>query len=102
IVSLVLLAPGLLLPMFHLEVRGSVKAQVANVEAEILNTTRSVLGTVEELWDRDRLLVAFLILFFSAIVPFIKGVLILMALGATPERGNRLYSFVSNISKWSM
>ncbi len=63
---------------------------------------RSIVGTVEELYDARQYLVAFLIALFSIVVPAIKSVLMVVSalfknkLGQVPETITRL------ISKWSM
>ncbi|MGF1548349.1 MAG: paraquat-inducible protein A [Thiotrichales bacterium] len=65
--------------------------------------TRSILGTVKELFDSGNPLVGFLIMLFSVIVPVTKGLLIVLGT-VTRTLHWRQYSFqISNlISKWSM
>jgi hypothetical protein len=102
LISLGLLGPGLFLPMLHLKVSGSVQAKFAQLEGTMIDTTRSVLGTIKDLWDQDRILVAVLIFAFSALVPLFKGITILCALFIKSPRRQKLYQVVNNISKWSM
>ena len=66
------------------------------------NKTRSIIGTVQELFDAKQWLVGFLIALFSIIVPLAKVLLMLMA-----RILSKKYAAVSNaviklISKWSM
>ncbi len=69
----------------------------------IYHQTRSILGTVGNLYDTGNFLVAGLILLFSVFVPFAKGLSLLYVLAFPngPFR-KRLFSLVSTIGKWSM
>jgi uncharacterized paraquat-inducible protein A len=69
----------------------------------LYNQTRSIIGTVRNLYDTGNLLVAGLILLFSVIVPVAKGLSLLyvLALRNAPFR-RPLLRFVSAIGKWSM
>lgn len=69
----------------------------------LYHQTRSILGTIRNLYDTGNLLVAGLILLFSVVVPFAKGLALLyvMALERAPLR-LPLFRFVSAIGKWSM
>jgi uncharacterized paraquat-inducible protein A len=76
-----------------------------NVTGEIqaYEKTRSILGTVKELFDSKNYLVSFLVMLFSVVVPVIKGTLLLVSTWI-PEISikERLVSIASLISKWSM
>ncbi len=65
--------------------------------------TRSILGTVQELFRSGNALVGFLVMLFSVIVPLVKGALLLAALalrrGPWPARATQVANL---ISKWSM
>lgn len=65
--------------------------------------TRSILGTVRELFQNNHALVAFLIAFFSVVVPAIKA-LILVTTQFKFSTGSMswLQNFSGAISKWSM
>ncbi len=65
--------------------------------------SRSILGTVGELFDSGNYLVGFLVMLFSVIVPVCKGGLLLFSL-LTPRAMHKHRSvMVANlISKWSM
>ncbi|MGF1643874.1 MAG: paraquat-inducible protein A [Thiotrichales bacterium] len=65
--------------------------------------TRSILGTVRELFDSGNPLVGFLIMLFSVIVPVTKGLLILLGSMVKELRWRHRSIHLSNlISKWSM
>ena len=70
---------------------------------ELFNMTRSILQTVKDLHESGNSFVAGLILLFSVIVPFGKGILLLIVL-ARPRWSFRkkIFKFVGAISKWSM
>jgi hypothetical protein len=72
-------------------------------ELEVFSRSRSIVGTVEELYKSGNPLVAFLIALFSIIIPAIKLVLLLYSSlvansGAPPWIDN----FQKAIGKWSM
>ncbi len=69
----------------------------------IYHQTRSILGTIGNLYDTGNRLVAFLILLFSVVVPMAKGLSLLYVL-AIPKAPFRLpiFRFVALIGKWSM
>lgn len=65
--------------------------------------TRSILGTVRDLFDNDNVLVALLIVTFSVLIPLFKGfILLITLLDLKPATRSRLNWFNSSISKWSM
>jgi uncharacterized paraquat-inducible protein A len=73
------------------------------VEVTVYEQTRSILGTVQELWRSADYLVSFLILLFSIVVPVTKGAMLLASLTAVPDAvKRRLVTFVDLIGKWSM
>lgn len=72
-------------------------------ELQVYNTTRSILGTVDELARTGNLLVAFLIVFFSLVIPVFKLLLLMLTLavsGATAQ--GFILKVNSMLSKWSM
>lgn len=78
----------------NLEVSGTVVA---------FDKTRSILGTVRDLFEGGNVLVAFLIVTFSVLIPVLKGFITLIALLALKANTkSKLISFSSMISKWSM
>src|SRR3954469_9924411 len=69
----------------------------------LFHQTRSILGTVRNLYDTGNLLVAGLILLFSVLVPFAKGLSLLCVLAFRKARFRMpLFRFISAIGKWSM
>ena len=72
-------------------------------ELEVFNKSRSIIGTVEELYRSGNPLVAFLITLFSIVIPAIKLTLLLYSSLATRSRASLLLEkFEKAISKWSM
>jgi uncharacterized paraquat-inducible protein A len=70
---------------------------------ESYRKTRSILGTVSDLFDSHHYLVGFLIMLFSVIVPAFKGVMLLLVnLPFLVEWRPLLLKFSNLISKWSM
>ena len=72
-------------------------------DLQVYNTTRSILGTVDQLASTGNLLVAFLIVFFSLVIPVFKLLLLLvtLAVSGTVAQGFLLKTN-SMLSKWSM
>lgn len=71
-------------------------------EIQAYDKTRSIIGTVEELYRAKQWLVAFLIALFSIVVPFVKTVLMIIS-----SLMNNKFTDISSvvirlISKWSM
>jgi paraquat-inducible protein A len=97
--SFVFLIPGLVEPLITLS--GSAKFLV--IKKELFRDTRSILQTVGNLSESGNYLVAGLILFFSVLVPFIKGLLLLAIFRLKDvKRRERIFRFVRGISKWAM
>ncbi len=70
---------------------------------EAYQKTRSILGTVRELFDAGHALVGFLVMLFSVIVPVTKGLLLLASyLLRTSRWSASAAGFANLISKWSM
>ena len=102
-VSFGVLVPGLTQPVMAIKMKTKVDAKIKRIEMDAYDKERSILGTVQDLYEDDRVLVAFLILLFSVLVPFIKGILLLVALSF--GKGNlkhQIFKFVDIIGKWSM
>jgi hypothetical protein len=103
LISFGLLYLGLTLPVLTITVSSKVTSAMGGLEGEVLNKTRSVIGTVKDLYDDGKLLVAGLILFFGIVVPVTKGLLLLLSL---LNNGSRFacgaVGLVKRIGKWSM
>ncbi|MCP3686949.1 MAG: paraquat-inducible protein A [Gammaproteobacteria bacterium] len=66
------------------------------------NKTRSIVGTVEELYDARQYLVAFLIALFSIVIPVTKSLLMVISALFKNRLGQISKSITALISKWSM
>ncbi len=77
----------------QLDVRGEVAAY---------DKTRSITGTIQELYDARQYLVAFLIALFSIVVPLSKCLLMIITAIAQNRFGRVCESITRVISKWSM
>lgn len=72
-------------------------------ELQAYKTTRSILGTVDELARTGNLLVAFLVMFFSIVIPVFKLLLVLVSVCVSGTTVSRfLLNVNSTLSKWSM
>jgi uncharacterized paraquat-inducible protein A len=96
ILSLVLLVPGLVKDMLHIEVNAHFI-----VSLNLFNENRSVLGTLQTLWKTANYWPFFLIFLFGIIVPVIKSVVIFYLL-LVKGANTKWFSFVNSISKWAM
>ena len=105
LVNFLLLVPGVTLPVYSVAITTEVEAAIIPdpVEVTVYEQTRSILGTVRELWGSADYLVSFLILLFSVLVPVTKAGMLLASVYAV--RGavrRRLVLAVDVIGKWSM
>ena len=83
------------------QVTAALQKGVADVE--VYEQTRSILGSVQRLYEVGSPVPATLILLFSVIVPFGKAALVSWAMFLRdPERRRRTLKFVEAIAKWSM
>ena len=82
LVNFMLLVPGVILPIYSVSITTRVEASIIPdpVEVTVYEQTRSILGTVQELWLSADYLVSFLILLFSVIVPVTKGSMLLASI----------------------
>ena len=105
LVNFALLVPGVTLPIYSVTITTLVEATIIPdpVEVTVYEQTRSILGTVQELWRSADYLVSFLILVFSIIVPVTKGSMLLASIFVAGETvKKRLILAVDLIGKWSM
>jgi paraquat-inducible protein A len=96
ILSLVILAFGLVKDMLHIEVNAHFI-----VSLNLFNENRSVLGTLQTLWQTGNYWPFLLIFLFGIIVPLVKSVIIFYLL-AVQNAHAKWYGFVKAISKWAM
>jgi len=105
LMTFLLLVPGVTLPIYSVSITTSLEASIIgeSIEVTVYEQTRSILGTVRELWRSADYLVSFLILFFSIIVPVTKGSMLLASIYVTRQAlKRRLVMAVDLIGKWSM
>jgi len=103
VLAIGLFVPGIILPMFSLNM--TMNAQVANasVSSGLLDKQLSLIGTIQELYQDERVLVASLILFFSLCIPILKSLLMTWAyIKRNTAVEKSIYRFISAIGKWSM
>jgi len=99
ILSFVILVPSLIQPTVTI----SASIEWFGQKQEIFRETRSIIRIIRNLHESGNDFVAGLILLFSVIVPFVKGVLLaVVALMKDPGRRYALFRFVRDISKWAM
>lgn len=103
LIAIALFIPGITLPMMTLSMDVFAKMSGGELSSTLLDKELSLLATIQELWQDERLFVAALIFLFSICIPLLKTVLMTavyfinnMALA------KRIADFVSLISKWSM
>jgi uncharacterized paraquat-inducible protein A len=103
LVAIGLFIPGILLPMFSLNMAMTANVSGANLTNTIIDKNLSLLQTIQELWQDERLLVAGLIFTFSICIPIIKFLLLSFAyIKKHSTLEVRIYRFISQIGKWSM
>lgn len=98
--SLILLYPGLTEPILKIAIAAELPILGKTTFYE---NTQSILQTVKTLYSNNNALVAGLIFLFSVVVPFTKGVIILLTILVKDfALKEKLYRFVYIIGKWSM
>ncbi len=105
LVNFLLLVPGVTQPIYSVSITTQVEASIIPepVQVTVYEQTRSILGTVRELWQSADYLVSFLILLFSIIVPVTKGSMLLASIYVASDAvKRRLVLLVDLIGKWSM
>jgi len=96
IISLLLLGFGLGSDMLKIDITAKFF-----IDINLFNEKRSVLGTLQSLWESTSYLSFLLILFFGIIVPLLKSGIVLYILLAK-NVAPKLHEYVSLISKWAM
>ena len=103
LVALLLFVPGILLPMFSLNMDVTAQIGGPSLTTELISKELSLIGTIEELWQDERLFVAGLIFVFSIVIPLLKALLVLSAyLTENIHIERSIIDFVGKIGKWSM
>jgi hypothetical protein len=103
IIALGLFFPGILLTMFNFDMEMKALLSGSSLTSNLIDKELSIMATVQELWDDQRLLVAALIFVFSVGIPLLKTLLVTVAYFIKKQQvANRLLKFVGAIGKWSM
>jgi len=103
LIAIILFIPGILLPMFSLTMEMTAKVSGASMTSDLVNKELSLLTTIQELWQDERLLVAALIFAFSIAIPIIKSLLVTWSyIKKHTAIERKLLNFVALIGKWSM
>ncbi len=90
-------------PSFMVSLTDQLVAQLdLSGDIQAYDKSRSILGTVEELYRANQWLVAFLIALFSIIVPVIKSLLMIIAGFLNGQSARVSRAIIRLISKWSM
>ncbi len=100
LISLLCLYPGLTHHILSIKINGTFPIVG---EIKLYSSTRSIIGTIQDLFLNNNNLVAFLILLFSVIIPILKAIILLFILFFKQFKyRSQLHQGVSIISKWSM
>jgi paraquat-inducible protein A len=103
VIALGLFVPGILAPMFSLNMELAVFLSGPTISSELIDKELSIIGTVQELLHEDRVLVAILIFTFSVIIPLMKTSLITSVYFThNIDYQHKISKFVAAIGKWSM
>ncbi|MGJ8682488.1 paraquat-inducible protein A [Paraglaciecola sp.] len=103
IIALGLFFPGILLTMFSFDMEMKAILSGSSLTSALIDKELSIMATVQELWDDQRLLVAGLIFVFSVCIPLLKTLLITCAYFMKQQLfTKKLVDFVNLIGKWSM
>ena len=101
--ALLLFFPGILLPMFAMNMELAASLGASTLTSSLVDKELSIIATVRELWHDQRLVVAVLIFAFSVCIPLLKTTLVLVAYVKKHTRlESRLLNFVAHVGKWSM
>lgn len=103
LIAIGLFVPGIMLPMFTLAMDVSANVGSTNFTSGLVNKELSLIGTITELWQDNRIAVAILIFLFSVVIPVIKTLLITISYFIKNQNiSQRMVNFVAVIGKWSM
>lgn len=103
LIAIGLFIPGILAPMFILNMELAVNLAGPTISSELVAKELSIIGTVQELLNDGRGFVAVLIFAFSVIIPLTKTSLVTAVYFAKSiEFQRKITKFVAIIGKWSM
>lgn len=80
--------------MFSLNMEIAAQLGASTIQSDIVDKELSILTTVKELWDDQRILVAMLIFAFSVCVPLLKATLISVAYFSRAKSGKALQKII--------
>jgi len=103
LIAILLFIPGIFLPMFFLQMDVSANISGPALTSQLINKELSLLTTIQELWQHDRLLVAVLIFIFSICIPILKACLVAWSyFQRNTQIERKIINFIGAIGKWSM
>ncbi|MGS2721458.1 paraquat-inducible protein A [Paraglaciecola aestuariivivens] len=103
ILALGLFFPGILLTMFSFNMEMMANLSSSSFTSTLVNKELSIMATVKELWQDQRIIVAMAIFVFSVAIPLLKSLLVAISYFCQSLAWEkRLLAFVSTIGKWSM
>ena len=103
LIAICLFVPGIVLSMFTLNMSMGVDLSGSVLSSELLAKDLSIVGTVQELWQQDRIFVAFLIFAFSVLIPITKAILVALVYFCRDQNlAKKIITFIAGIGKWSM
>lgn len=103
LVAIGLFVPGIILPMFSLNMEMNIAVAGTNIQSQLVNKELSIIATIEELWIQQRFLVSTLIAVFSIVIPICKTTALCYVFFAKSQKIIlRVNQFVAAIGKWSM
>ena len=95
IFALGLFFPGILLSMFSFNMEMAANLSGSSLTSSLIDKELSIMATISELWEDQRLLVAALIFVFSVCIPLLKTILVCVAyLTQSLQIEKRLINFV--------
>ena len=103
LLALCLFVPGIVLPMFALKMEMTANVSGSSLSSQFVDKELSLITTIQELFQDDRIFVGLLILIFSICIPVFKTLLVSFAFwkrDTTAE--HKIIKFIASIGKWSM
>lgn len=103
LVAIALFIPGILLPMLAINMEMTANVSGVAITNSLIDKNLSLLQTILELWQDERMLVAGLIFAFSICIPVIKFTLVTWAyIKKNTAIERKIHATISQIGKWSM
>lgn len=103
IIAIFCFIPGIILPMFVLNMDMAVALSGSGFTSKIVGKELSIVATVSELWRDHRYLVSILIFAFSIFIPIVKTVLVTTVyFMRNIAKQHKLINMVATVGKWSM